>query len=258
MSDRIDEKDLPQVAAAPTDDLRAVRNGKSVRVPIGSLPVSAAVDARLTVVEQSQAAGMLGYATLADRPAPGVTGRLARITDDPTPENNGTYRDTGSEWVKVADPTDALAAEVDLKADKSTTPAIATIPEDVFVITDAAGNRSWMEAELGTGEPTTRVGDALRPVLGIEQSIDEAIAPMPRVEAIPGDKFQLVDAQGLPSWIEAELGTGRPTAAVASALANVLHYYVGEEQPYVWPDNWLIWVQTDATHNPIQTYIVEG
>src|SRR5690606_18551335 len=141
-----------------------------------------------------------------------------------------------------ADPTDELAAEIDLKADKASVPAIDPITDDVFVITDANGNRSWMEAELGTGGPTARVGAALRPVLGIEQSIEEATAPLPRVEAVPGDRCRLVDAQGLPSWMEAELGTGRPTAAVASALANVLHYYVGEEQPYVWQGNWLIWV----------------
>ncbi|GEM_PF-2115362 len=137
------ESGLPVTAAAPTDHVRIMRGEKSMAVPIASLPVSSAVDERLTVVEQSQAAGMLGYATLADRPAPGVAGRLVRITNDPTPANNGTYRDTGSAWVKAADPTDELAAEIDLKADQA---AFVTLNQQVTEFISEFGFESLEDA----------------------------------------------------------------------------------------------------------------
>lgn len=144
------------------------------------------------------------------------------------------------------------------KADKVAVPSVLPIADDVMVITDAEGNRSWMEAAMGTGSPTQRVGDELRPVLRIDEEIAEAVANRPDVVPIDGDVFRLTDAFGISSWIEAQLGTGRPTSNVGYAIANVIHLYAGPDQPPVWPGNFIIWTQLDSSLVPVQTYLVKG
>ena len=129
VNDIVSVRDLPQRPAGLGDSVVGVPAGPGqppFRTPVADLPVPAAVDARLTIVEQSQAAGILGYATLADRPAAGTAGLLVRVTNDPDANNNGTYRDTGSAWVKAADPTAQISADVtSLRAATEGTPAVA-------------------------------------------------------------------------------------------------------------------------------------
>lgn len=155
MTERIDEKDLGLVSAAPTDELRAVRGGKSVRVPIGSLPPSAAVQAQIDALAAGQAAGQEVYRTWAE--LSGVTGSAgvgAQVIDDAgthtdpvvggTVANSGQYvwseSPAGWRWVRP----DALP----LKADNTTASArtgsvavLATAGGDVLVSLDDTGRR---------------------------------------------------------------------------------------------------------------------
>lgn len=124
MTERIDEKDLALVPAAPADELRAVRAGKSVRVPIGSLPASAAVQAQIDALAAGQAAGQLVYRTWAE--LSGVTGSAgvgAQVISDAgthtDPVVGGTVANAG-QYVWSASPAgwrwvrpDALAMKVD-------------------------------------------------------------------------------------------------------------------------------------------------
>lgn len=80
-----------------------------------------AIDSRLTIVEDAQTAGAIGYATKAEMDADTTQqdGTLALVTNDATASNNAWYRwdDSGSSWVKRADfyattldPTDSSEA----------------------------------------------------------------------------------------------------------------------------------------------------
>lgn len=119
----IPERDLGSVAAAPTDMVRIVRNGKSLSTPAALLPVpeaaerrieaveveSSATQARVESLENSQTSGLIGYPTkvLLDADLAHAAGALAMVTNDPIPENNGTYRKEGASgagaWVPAED-----------------------------------------------------------------------------------------------------------------------------------------------------------
>ncbi|MBO9717529.1 MAG: hypothetical protein J7507_12155 [Pseudoxanthomonas sp.] len=135
MSDTIRERDLGQVTPAPTDEVRLVRNGQSVRGPALDLPIPAAAEDRLHTLEMGQSAGQIGYATKAamDADLAHPEGTLALVTNDATSTNNGTYRKTGASgsgsWVLSADRMTTVNSDIaasrlssgDLAA--STTPA---------------------------------------------------------------------------------------------------------------------------------------
>lgn len=134
MTERIPERDLGLVTAAPTDELRAVRGGKSVRVPIVSLPPSAAVQRQIDDLIAGQQAGQLVYRTWAELSAvTGSAGTGAQVVDDTgthtdpvvggTVANAGQYVWSGSpagwRWVRE----DALP----LKADQADLSALEDI-----------------------------------------------------------------------------------------------------------------------------------
>jgi hypothetical protein len=87
---------------------------------------------RLTVVEQGQESGVIGYATKADMEADTgqPTGSVAYVTNDPTILNNGRYRYTGSEWVAFSNQD-----TIDINSRSS----ILLKPTDVFLVQEANG-----------------------------------------------------------------------------------------------------------------------
>lgn len=115
---KIDLAGLPIVTAGSNDHLTGTQLGKAARFPLGSLPVSAATNARLVTLELSQSAGQIGYATKAamDADLARSEGTLGLVTNDPTPANNGTYRKTGASgagsWVLSADRVTGLGARI--------------------------------------------------------------------------------------------------------------------------------------------------
>lgn len=122
----IPESNLPLTSASPTDELRAVRGGKSVRVPILSLPASPAVQEQIDALAAGQAAGRITARTWSELSArTGASGVGADVIDDTgshtdpvtgaTVPNAGGYvwneSPAGWRWVRP----DALS----LKADKT-------------------------------------------------------------------------------------------------------------------------------------------
>lgn len=74
----------------------AIRDDAAARALAAAASAAAAEASRLL-------GATIGATTVATLPTPGTAGRLALVTNDPTMENNGTYRDTGTAWVKAAD-----------------------------------------------------------------------------------------------------------------------------------------------------------
>jgi lysophospholipase L1-like esterase len=141
MSDSIRERDLGQVTPAPTDLVRIVRGGQSVMGPAGNLPVPVAAQQQIDTLRASQGSGLPGYETFADLPAAGNEGQMAMVTNDPTPENNGAWRDDGAEWVLSEDRTTALDARVTTN-EQTLEPIAAAIDSnidaDLIAFTDSA------------------------------------------------------------------------------------------------------------------------
>lgn len=119
------------------------------------------------------------------------------------------------------------------------------------------------QALIDAGVPPL-IAEALAADPAVRQAAANAVqaalsnTTLPAVTTITGSVFRLEDTYGNPSWIEAAEGTGRPTTAVAHALANVLHAYTGPDEPVVWPGNWLIWTPTDSSRIPGSPILVEG
>ncbi len=257
------EKELSQYGDVGTIDgtvkLAVLKNGKNAQAPatalssfVGAAIVDSGLPSEVDALKAGQQTSAIYADTLADLQAIVGTyeGQGAFVTNG---EGAGQYRWNGSAWEFMR--ADMLAT----KADRSEVPLVDEIAGAAFVLTDPSGNPSWIEAELGTGKPTARAANQMAEAMLFDERVAIEVSDRPQVIADESsDIFQITDESGTPSWIEIELGTGRPTDRVAHQLANLLHYYVGPDQPPVWPGNWLIWTQTDSTHNPIQTYIVEG
>lgn len=114
MSNRIDEKDLPQVTPSGTDEVRLLRAGKSVRAPASLLPVPLTVQSQLDAIQAALGNGLVPYQKASDLPStdPGVGKRLALVWGDETDENNGTWAWSGSSWSKATDPATRLVPQV--------------------------------------------------------------------------------------------------------------------------------------------------
>ncbi|WP_309080270.1 hypothetical protein [Zhihengliuella sp.] len=106
---------------------------------------------------------------------------------------------------------------------------------------DQDGRPSWVQFD-GQGLPTQGAVDGL------------AAAGVPHVEPDGQDGFRISDTDGNPSWLSAG-ADGGPDLVATMAIANAIHLYAGPEAPYVNPGNWIIWTQTDATGQPLNTYI---
>lgn len=161
MTERIDEKDLPLVDAAPTDEGRAVRNGKAIRFPLASLPPSAVVQSEIDQLKAGQAAGQIVLSTWAQLSArTGEPGVGAQVIDDAgthtdpvvggTVSNAGQYvwsaSPAGWKWVRP----DALPLKADKTALAETTEAVeatglrglgvyADIEQSVGLVRDESG-----------------------------------------------------------------------------------------------------------------------
>lgn len=86
--------------------------------------------ASAALAEQARLLGAtIGFATKADMDASLAhpDGTLALVTNDPTAENNGTYRWTGSEWVQSADRVSGLESLLHTKASQSDVTAITLL-----------------------------------------------------------------------------------------------------------------------------------
>ncbi|HEY1035536.1 MAG TPA: sialate O-acetylesterase [Pseudoxanthomonas sp.] len=119
--EKLSEK--PVLSSAKGAELYGIKGGQDYRVIVGSAGGVAEHD-RLVAVELAQTSGAIGYATKANMDADLAhdAGALALVTNDPTAENNGTYRKTGASgagsWVPSADRVTALEADVaELKDD---------------------------------------------------------------------------------------------------------------------------------------------
>ncbi|MCD7096927.1 sialate O-acetylesterase [Stenotrophomonas sp. MMGLT7] len=132
--------DLPPATPGIGDSMIGVDEAGRVlrRFPLAALPVTApqqaaldAMQAEVDAAVAGQTAGYEGRATVADLPAPGTPNRLILVGSDPNPDNNGTWRDTGSAWVKADDRVSELQAEVAGKADKSDLGIVQTIGRSV-------------------------------------------------------------------------------------------------------------------------------
>lgn len=108
-------KEIAFVDDAKGLEVYGVKGGKDWRAIVDAAGGIASHD-RLQTVEDAQTAGMVGYATLSELSG-NLTppdGALAKVTNDPTPANNGTWRKDGAVgagvWVKSADEVSALEA----------------------------------------------------------------------------------------------------------------------------------------------------
>lgn len=194
MIDRIDEASLPLVDAAPTDEGRAVRNGKSIRFPLSSLPPSSAVQSQLDALADGQAAGQLVYRTWAELSAvTGSVGDGAQVISDAgthtdpvvggTVSNAGQYvwsaSPAGWRWVRA----DALA----LKADKAALDVSNSYSRANTRIVDAAFIRGNV---FDASAPDVAVGRVLSLTTGA-LSVNAGYTTTGFMRVVPGRQYTL-------------------------------------------------------------------
>lgn len=174
MSESIRERDLSRVAPAPTDEVRLIRGGKSVRAYAADLPAPAAVQEQINLLFASQQTSAIYADTLADLTAVTGTyeGQGAFVLNG---EDAGQYRWSGSGWEFLRGDMLATKADKSAVAEVAGT-ATATVKGDlVEVHQDADGNvafalhadgtHEFLKAKVG-GFTITRDGDAAAEIDG--------------------------------------------------------------------------------------------
>lgn len=194
MSDTIRERDLGAVAPSPTDEVRLLRGGRSVRGSVLDLPTPAATQQQLDMIQLAMASGMVPYETAGDLPVePADTAQLAWVWGDPTPENNGAWAwNTGTEtWARSEDTTTALQARM-----TTTEQTLDPIAAKVDPFGSMAGDYLFAIADA-----LNRIGLGLRP----DGTLDTRVRSLPIVGGgvidgdfanVEGDLFVLADADG--------------------------------------------------------------
>lgn len=213
MSEEIAERDLGLVVPGPGDQVRILQDGKSRRARADQLPASAAVLTRLSTLEVSQNAGLIGYATkaLMDADLAHGAGTVALVTNDPTPANNVTFRKTGASgagaWVVSVDRITVLdgrvaSVEVSGAATAAKLAPIAAqvdpalIPGKAWAVADANGNIAIQVDDAGLTSAADFRADAIN---GIAGTVIENASPLlqsVRTETQPGVAVAFADELG--------------------------------------------------------------
>lgn len=154
MSESIRERDLSLVEAAPTDELRALREGRPVRIPATSLPIPSAVESRLSDLEAGQAVGQIVARTWSE--LSGMTGSVGAgaqvISDAGThtdPVVGGTVANAG-QYVWSASPAGwrwVRADALPLKAD-ATALAAETATRGLLAARTEGVTEAWRKPNL--------------------------------------------------------------------------------------------------------------
>jgi len=199
----IPESNLPLTSASPTDELRAVRGGKSVRVPILSLPASPAVQEQIDALAAGQAAGRITARTWSELSArTGASGVGADVIDD-----------TGSH-------TDPVTA--------------ATVPNaGGYVWNESPAGWRWvrpdvlpLKADKADVDALTPVVEALVPAVDALTPVVERTGEAVKVGTWPGVLFGVTDSVGRATWLQAsETDGGMPeyTKGIVRDSVGVRH-----------------------------------
>lgn len=239
MSDPIKERDLPLVTPAPTDEVRVLRNGRSVRAPVTELPTTTEVQARLDLLQLAVGSGMVPYSTAGSLPGsdPGAGNRVAIVWNDSTASNNGVYIYSGG-WQKSKDQTTLLWERVATKA-------AGGVPGKNLLDTNAAGVQTGQLVSAANGALSSNSGFNTSDYIAIKPSTDYSFNRRSNVAFynssktfISGDSTSTTLTLGSPAgaaFMRVSVPVGAWNLAQVEEGSEVTSFEPFRETPYVEP-----------------------
>lgn len=238
MSDSIRERNLGHVTPSPTDEVRMLRGGKSVRASVAEMPVPLAAQQQIDALRAVAGLTAVPYKTVSSLPGsdPGAGNRVALVWKDSDPANNGVYvwdttKTPAPGWDKSNDLTSQLASRMSAIDEGLEHEELPDDSGSVYAVADAAGRPSFVDVDISgnpTPQATGRILNSLRRSSGFANiaALGDGLIQNEVSTPDTGIGFAITGEDGSQTDLEVD-GNGKFTARVLKGIADRVKAEIG-------------------------------